>query len=304
MENKINVAELLKDCPRGMELDCTMYDGITLLGVDDMENTIFPIRVLRKDGCSIALTKYGQYADADYAKCVIYPKGKTTWDEFVPPYKFKDGDILFVKSTYSWILIYKESKNDGDLYNYVGISDYPNTFMIYDCNPICRKKEVSEIRLATEEERQKLFDAIKSHGYKWNPETKTLETLPKFKVGDRIKHKVNTIWVCTIKRVEDRYYVYGHPTCYTLPFDKQDEYELVPKKFDINTLRPFESRVLVRDHKLQKWYPAMWGYYDFDSQDYPHKLIGGVARYCIPYEGNEHLLGTANDCDDFYKTWE
>ena len=25
---------------------------------------------------------------------------------------------------------------------------------------------------------------------------------------------------------------------------------------------------------------------------------------CIPYKGNEHLLGTTNDCDDFYKNWE
>ena len=25
---KINVAELLKDCPRGMELDCTMYEDV------------------------------------------------------------------------------------------------------------------------------------------------------------------------------------------------------------------------------------------------------------------------------------
>jgi hypothetical protein len=30
-----------------------------------------------------------------------------------------------------------------------------------------------------------------------------------------------------------------------------------------------------------------------------------LAEYkqCIPYEGNEHLLGTTNDCDNFYKTW-
>ena len=28
------------------------------------------------------------------SKCVIFPKGKTTWEGFVPPCKFKDGDIL------------------------------------------------------------------------------------------------------------------------------------------------------------------------------------------------------------------
>ena len=25
---KINIAELLKDCPSGMELDCTMYEDV------------------------------------------------------------------------------------------------------------------------------------------------------------------------------------------------------------------------------------------------------------------------------------
>lgn len=34
-------------------------------------------------------------------------------------------------------------------------------------------------RFATEEEKQKLFDAIKVNGYKWNAETKTLEKISK-----------------------------------------------------------------------------------------------------------------------------
>lgn len=35
MENKkINIAELLKNCPQGMELNCTLFDKVTLVGVD------------------------------------------------------------------------------------------------------------------------------------------------------------------------------------------------------------------------------------------------------------------------------
>ena len=36
------------------------------------------------------------------------------------------------------------------------------------------------VRLATEEEKQKLFDAIELNGYKWNAETKTLEKFVEF----------------------------------------------------------------------------------------------------------------------------
>lgn len=40
MENiKINVAELLKDCPLGMKLDCTMYSQVLLMDVDDYKKT-------------------------------------------------------------------------------------------------------------------------------------------------------------------------------------------------------------------------------------------------------------------------
>ena len=77
-----------------------------------------------------------------------------------------------------------------------------------------------------------------------------------------------------------------------------------PNKFDITTLIPFESKVLARDSKNGKWIPTYWGFYDKDSDYFPYKVIIGRYSYCIPYEGNEHLLGTANDSDDFYKTWE
>ena len=64
-------------------------------------------------------------------------------------------------------------------------------------------------RFATEEEKEKLFQAIKENGYKWNAETKTLEKLsqPKFKVGDKIKHKDDKT-VITITGIKDDYYYF------------------------------------------------------------------------------------------------
>ena len=88
---KINIAELLKDCPQGMELACTMYDNIELNYV--LEGNAYPIKVQTPDG-QISLNKYGCYSNNEHAKCVIFPKGKTTWEGFVPPCKFKEGDII------------------------------------------------------------------------------------------------------------------------------------------------------------------------------------------------------------------
>lgn len=91
MENKINIAELLKDCPKGMELDCTMFEKpVKYIGLTKNETYIIAI----KTSCDkfFCLTKEGYLYDTPDSKCVIFPKGKTTWEGFVPPCKFKVGD--------------------------------------------------------------------------------------------------------------------------------------------------------------------------------------------------------------------
>jgi hypothetical protein len=164
------------------------------------------------------------------------------------------------------------------------------------------------IRFATEEEKQDLFQAINYSGYKWNTEAKTLEKLvkPTFKAGNKIKHKENAEWVCTIRRVEDRYYVDGHPTRFTILFSEQDKYELVPNKFDINALKTFDQ-VLVRLSNSCIWMPKFFYYYDTDSKMkyYPFITTDNIGYpQCIPYKGNEHLCRTTNNCDEFYRVWE
>lgn len=68
-------------------------------------------------------------------------------------------------------------------------------------------------------------------------------------------------------------------------------------------MKPFESKVLVRDDGYSLWQPSLWGLYD-KKHRFPYVTIGCRYKQCIPYEGNEHLRGTTNDCDEFYKTWK
>lgn len=301
MENKINIAELLKDCPQGMELDCTMYDNVTLSEVD-LSKT-FPILLLRGNKERIVTTEYGQYQTTVDSKCIIFPKGKTTWEGFVPPCKFKDGDIIN-KGDYITIVSYIEP--NGLVWYYCWYDMHHKTFKVKNDYGIGRINDGDKIRFATEEEKEKLFDAIKANGYKWNAETKTLEKLPKFKVGDKIVQKNSACTAILITKVGDEfYYSDTESSVGVLPISEQDDWELVPDKFDIKTLVPFESRVLVRDTNGEKWKSNFWGFYDNDhAMNYPHECCGNTYSQCIPYEGNEHLLGKTDDCDDFYKTWE
>lgn len=214
MENKkINIAELLKDCPKGMELDCTIIDNVVFEKID-VSSSHHPIIIRRTDSkdsnTTIHLTKYGQYSDEEDYKCVIFPKGKTTWEGFAPSCKFK--------------------------------------------------------------------------------------------VGDKIRLKENHTYIYTITGIREKENKYECGVTFVLRFSEQDNWELVPNKFDINTLKPFD-KVLVRDNNEQFWTCDWFSFHD-TKQVYPFACVGHYVSQCIPYEGNQHLLGTINDCDNFYKTWE
>lgn len=356
---KINLVELLKDCPQGMELDCAIYNEVKLISVDEREDISFPIKVCREDGFNEVLTKYGQYTNADFAKCIIFPKGKTTWEGFQRP--FKDGDVVYIRTTFKWVAIYKElEKGRNEIGKYASIrlhSRFNNTYL-FDDRPLCHNKDVNEIRFASEKEKQILFDAIKENGYQWNAETKTLQKVItlKFKIGDKIRAKgtnsytkiLGIKWdqtetcyetlLCEIPvkdqdkfelvpvvpkfKVGDRVkknkdYISGIITdisdgTYKVEYKSggvayanigfQDDWELVPNKFDINTLKPFD-RVLVRDRNKDKWTITFFSHCNnLETYKYSCTHYTGYAQ-CIPYEGNEHLLNTTNDCDEYYKTW-
>lgn len=390
MEQKINVAELLKDCPKGMELDCTNYDGIVTFE-EIYSNSTYPIQIkIKHEGKenTLTLTKYGQTCLTPYNKCVIFPKGKRTWEGFQKP--FKDGDILAydISSTKTTIFIYRYDNPRWNTSYFVALSGYTNN-LITDAKGALRGYEYN-VRFATQEETERLFKAITSNGYKWNPETKTLEKLcpfnpgdvlvssagnivlfshiddrqviyyhcildhwncfsiaketscgvglinncklatyeqrnqlfdrlqksgykyniqtnklekliePNFKVGDRIRNtRSNSVGV--IEKLTDTGYDcrfdYGY---FFISFKDQHNFILVPNKFDLTTLKLFD-KVLVRLYDTNLWKPATFGFF---KDNHFYVSGGNVFLQCIPYEGNEHLLGTTNNCAEYYKTWE
>lgn len=56
------------------------------------------------------------------------------------------------------------------------------------------------------------------------------------------------------------------------------------------------EKVLVRDQKTDKWTVGLYGFKN-EEDYYNYQCVGGNYVYCIPYEGNEHLLGTTNNPD-------
>ncbi len=123
----------------------------------------------------------------------------------------------------------------------------------------------------------------------------------KFKVGDIITNGKVTIKIGHIDG--DYYYDITRNIANRLFIKFQDEWELVPNKFDISTLKAYD-KVLVRDDNNSAWINTFFGFYDtVTNKKYP--FIAGSVNWaqCIPYESNEYLLGTNNDCDEYYKNW-
>ena len=207
----------------------------------------------------------------------------------------KDGDVLVDKDN-----------NIGIFQKFEGIYWY--SYIYLGCDGKLRGFSIggshkqTDVHPATKEQRDLLFQKIKEAGYCWNDKTKILERLiiPQFKVGNRIKEKQTGICGEIISVQKNRYNVKIDDKGLYVYFREQDNWELLPDKFDIATLKPFD-RVLVRDNINEKWNIHFFSYID-DAKMF--KTIMGTYIQCIPYEGNEHLLGKVEDCKNFYKIWE
>ena len=71
-------------------------------------------------------------------------------------------------------------------------------------------------------------------------------------------------------------------------------------KFDVETFHPFD-KVLVRDYYNERWRVDIFGFMLNDCIC----CCTTNWRYCIPYnEETKNLIGTTDDCPEFYKWWE
>lgn len=291
-----NICDLLRECPEGTKLYSPIFGVVSL----DSVNTDGWIKVIPKRTGILQLF-YPDGRFSEDGEVMLFPSDTNrNWDNFVIP--FKDGDIL--STELGSVFILNTYRNDDEHYGcYVGVAcnnDYLDVNNIFAYKHVCR--------YANEDEKQKLFKKIKENGYKWDNVTKVLCKIvePKFKIGDIIKDKCNLKW--KVIDVNSHYYEVSlilTGTSKLLEIKAQDDYELVPKKFDVSKLKPFD-KVLTRQTSGQIWTANLFSHKIDNNKKLQMAFVclgGHCPTMCIPYEGNEHLLGTSNDCDDFYKTW-
>ena len=75
------------------------------------------------------------------------------------------------------------------------------------------------------------------------------------------------------------------------------------ERFDPKTLQPYD-KVLAKDGFSSKWTCTFFSHMD-NTASFPVYCSGGYFKVCIPYnEETKHLVGTNEDCPDYYKWWE
>lgn len=127
---------------------------------------------------------------------------------------------------------------------------------------------------------------------------------PKFKVGDRIRHKeTNKNDVYEISKVyDDSYGIVGFNWGIYMKY--QDQYELVSNKFDPKTLKPFDE-VVVSNIQNNTWHIEYFSHIEERCKPYPFFCLGDNFAYCIPYnDDTKHLVGTKEEAPEFYRYWE
>lgn len=179
--------------------------------------------------------------------------------------EFKDGDIVAnpcILYEGVYIFIYNALENLNKLGFYVALDNVSDDlYFPKNNNYWCTKNK--NIRYATEEEKQRLFKALNAAGKRWNAEKKVVEDVKK----------------PTPKRDS--------------PMHKKESDKLEHK------FQPFE-KVLVRDVGIGKWIADLYGIKN-EGDPYPYRCVGGSYAFCIPYEGNEQLLGTTKDVEEDYE---
>lgn len=311
----MNIAEILKYCPKGTKLYSTAFGDVVLDEVCSETNK-YPIKIQDYTGLQHVLTEHGYYSyNIPNSECILFPsKDQRDWNKFRLP--VKRGDIMML--------------TDGTMPFIASGEYYWNTSPKYICGINSNAHFVigtygwtSDFYIpASEEAKKKLFDKMEEAGYKWNVNTLELEKIPKFKEGDVIIDKKGSIFLISrildvggtleMAAVLNKEGLIINPNVWQNPYDKsiaskEDRnklFSVITKegyRYDkeLHTLikqdfKPFD-KVLVRDSKNEEWSINIFSYYDEENKNYPYVCLCNRYNKCIPYENNEYLVGKTSN---------
>ena len=314
MEEKINIAEILKDKKDGIRLYSPIFGECTFCCLREDTNDIC---VKKHNGVIEYFNSEGLYFTL--GEVMLFPsKEMRDWKKFA----WKKGDLLI--NSCGFQCIFKEWVSD-DYTKFNGC--YSNSRDGYE--DVSNAKTANFVKLDDNTTYEYVRKIERKLGGKLNLKTLEIEKQSEFKDGDILvaeedNYYDKVIFIAAIKddivskvlinvRYEDyevnyNEYRFGRNRNLRLATDSEkkqlfsaltkegkawdaEKKEVVDIKKE-HQFKPFE-KVLVRDSYEDKWRASFFS----NIRDSYAKYVttGLVWKFCIPYEGNEHLLGTTNN---------
>lgn len=321
MEEKINIAEILKDKPVGLKLYSNTF-GYISFNVVHKDKIYF----LSEDDYTHSVKSNGKMYDD--GECVIFPsKEMRDWEKFA----WKKGDVLVCKDN-SHILF--EKFNDDTYTTFTGKLYYQATRAGYSYTHTRNLAMTQDFDIEKDDDAQTYINTIEEKlGGKLNRETLEVEKAqPEFKDGD-IVHDVHGYNTYIIKEFTNKhikiyaglskqYGAISHKIGISSIFhlrlateeEKQQLFDALAKegkhwdaeKKQIVDLKPkYEFKPMdlclmkyIGKYNNRGWELCQYAYTEHrvssigEQRDFYHAVGGEIYAECIPYKGNEHLLGT------------
>lgn len=180
MENKINIAEILKDCPKGMKLYSPLFGELKFGRLDSSEH--YPILIDADNSRAFTFDSNGRfYSTYPTAECLLFPSSKMRdWTKF-----FKRGDVVYSKSG-KICAIFEGWVNDD-------YTEFNTTINFYVDDASYGKEEICYtncfVKASDEERATFIANAEKHYNGKYNPETLQVEPVKpecSFKPFDKV----------------------------------------------------------------------------------------------------------------------
>jgi hypothetical protein len=322
MGNKINVAEILKDKPQGTKL----YDLLRNIDVelDKVHTTDVGTYIECTSTNEVGSTLLFDYSKLGTEKCwleglrILLPsKNMRDWGKFA----WKKGDVLI--NSCGFQCIFKEWASD-DYTKFNGC--YSNSRDGYEdvSNAETAKFDKLDNNIAygyVREIERKLGGIL-------NLTTLEIEKQYEFKDGDIVVYGKSVAICRKIYKHTLSFYVSLNEMVGLLFADevksseeyrfateeeKQQLFDALEKEgkawdaekkqiVDLKPkveLNPFDN-VLVRHQKTEEWRANIFSHTDKTDEYLDYVCVNGRWEFCIPYEGNESLLGTTKDVEVSY----
>jgi hypothetical protein len=329
METEINIVEILKDKPQGTKLYSSACGKCKLEEVDDKSFKIsfYNSKFGFMNGGEGHLDKNGKLYDD--GECVVFPsKEMRDWRKF----DWKKGDVLVNKDGDVYIIFerFVDDTYCSFLGKYYLWKENNDTEQFYEKERLL----TSDFQKAGKDAAQTYINTIEERlGGKLNRESLEVEkTQSKFKDGDIVALVVRKCTHIAIFQSRQGAYIGFHAVlCQNdellleEPFredvgdielrlatdsEKQQLFEALAKEskqwdagkkmiIDLKQkveLKPFD-KVLVRHQKTEEWRANIFSHTDKTDEYLDYVCVNGRWEFCIPYEGNESLLGTTNNVE-------